>query len=59
LHIAASVRNGWPRRAGARCCRPAGACLDVERHARDLELHALEFGDRLAELLALLDVAIV
>ena len=27
------------------------------RHARELELHALEVGDRLAELLALLDVA--
>src|SRR5688500_19262564 len=30
--------------------------LDFHRHPRQLELHALEFADRTAELLALLDV---
>jgi hypothetical protein len=58
--MAASCRNGLPR-----VLEPRGVVdhqprrLELGGHLRELELHALELGDALAELLALLHVRTV
>ena len=55
--MAASVRNGPPRLAQPRRVVDAQRRrFDVHGRARELMLHGLELGDRLAELLALLRV---